>query len=388
MNTTTVINTTAWKRLAPHGYCRTLPPVGIGEPTPPVEVPRRTILLGDAVERLRGLSSNAIDCCVTSPPYYALRDYFVPGQIGLEPTVDDWVADLVTVMREVRRVLKPAGSLWLNLGDSFSRHPKYGAPAKSLLAAPERLLLALMAEGFIVRGKVVWSKPNALPNSVADRLNMTYEVVYFLVRSPRYYFDLDAIREPHRSRTGRRDTTGKSKTPAWAGPLADGSQDGLRRARPAGQPGHPLGKNPGSVWQIPTYGFRGPHFATFPPELIRRPILSTCPEAVCRRCGRPWRRRVTVTRLPVGPPSRAPRPRDPQVMRFKDRWHTVREIGDLIPCGCGAGTVPGVVLDPFMGAGTVGVVAEQLGRDWLGIEISADYRQLALRRIEKARGSP
>lgn len=387
MTTTTISNQQSWAKLKPRGYCRDLGTVGVGVPTPPIEIPRRTVLLGDARTRLKELPAASIDCCVTSPPYYALRDYFVPGQIGLEPSVDDWVKDLTAVMSEVGRVLKPAGSLWLNLGDSFSRHPKFGAPAKSLLAAPERLLLVLMRDGWIVRGKVIWSKPNPLPNSVVDRLNLTYEVVYFLVRSPRYFFDLDAIREPHRSSAGRRDTTSKSKTPEWAGPLADGSQDGLRRFRPEGQPGHPLGKNPGSVWVIPTKGFRGQHFATFPPELVRRPILATCPEAICTRCGRPWRRRVNVTRIPVGPQSKQPKPRDGLVMRFKDRWHTVREVGELIPCGCQASIVPGVVLDPFMGAGTVGVVAEQLGRDWLGVEISPEYCDLAMRRIDKARGS-
>lgn len=388
MTTTMIGEVREWTKLGPRGYCRDHGQVGVGVPTPPVEVPRRTVLLGDALARLKELAPSSIDCCVTSPPYYALRDYFVEGQLGLEPTVEDWVKNLTAVMAEVARVLKPAGSLWLNLGDSFSRHPKYGAPAKSLLAAPERVLLALMKDGWIVRGKVIWHKPNPLPNSVVDRLNLTYEVVYFLVRAPRYFFDLDAVREPHRSGAGQRDTSGKGTSPDWAGPLADGSQDGLRRFRPAGQPGHPLGKNPGSVWQIPTYAFRGPHFATFPPELVRRPILSTCPEAVCTRCGRPWRRRVSVTRIPLGPPSTLPRPRDRQVMRFKGRWHTVRAVGDLIPCGCLAPTMPGVVLDPFMGSGTVGLVAEQLGRDWLGVEISPEYRDLAIGRIEKARAGP
>jgi DNA modification methylase len=388
MNTAAINSEQAWSRLRPRVYCRQLPPVGVGEPTPPVEIPRRTILPGDAGVRLRQLPTASVDCCVTSPPYYALRDYAVPGQIGLEASVDDWVADLGTVMSEVARVVKPAGSLWLNLGDSFSKHTRFGAPPKSMLAAPERVLLALMRDGWIVRGKVIWSKPNALPNSVGDRPNVTYEVIYFLVRSPRYFFDLDAIREPHRSGGAKRGHSNRHKTPTWAGPLADGSQNGLRRARPISQPGHPLGKNPGSVWEIPTYGFRGPHFATFPPELVRRPILSSCPEAICTRCGLPWRRRVSVTRIQVGPSSKTATPKDCQVMRFHERWHTVREVGDLIPCGCLAPTLPGVVLDPFMGAGTVGLVAEQLGRDWLGIEISAEYRDLALRRIEEARRGP
>jgi site-specific DNA-methyltransferase (adenine-specific) len=385
MNIQEIKSTRDWAQLRPAGYCRQKPAVGIGEATLPVDLQRNQILLGDATERLRELPADAVDCIVTSPPYYALRDYGVDGQIGLEASVLGWVESMSGVMDQVARVLKPSGSVWLNLGDSFSKHARYGAAPKSLLAAPERLLLALLAKGWIVRGKVIWSKPNGLPNSVADRLNLNYEVLYFLVREPRYFFDLDTIREPHRTNAGRRSSN-PSGIPAWAGPLASGSQDGLRRAREADQPGHPLGKNPGSVWTIPTKAFRGPHFATFPEALIRRPILATCPEAICTRCGMPWKRRVEVTRVTVGSQSRAPKPRDSNVMRTKGNWHNVRRIGQLIPCGCEVPTKPGIVLDPFMGAGTTAVVAEQLGRDWLGIELSAEYRDLAMERIEKARG--
>ena len=161
-----------------------------------------------------------------------------------------------------------------------------------------------------------------MPSSVTDRLNLTYEVIYFLVRSPHYYFDLDAIREPHRSQ----EPSGHNplgKAPAWAGPLA-GTQDGLRRSRPPGQPGHPLGKNPGDVWRIATHGFRGAHFATFPEELVRRPVKASCPPG-------------------------------------------------------------GIVLDPFIGCGTTAVVAEELGRDWIGIELNPGLRRAGHR---PDRGSP
>lgn len=352
------------------------------------ELPRREVLIGDAVERLRHLPTASIDTCITSPPYFQLRQYGVDGQIGLEPTVDDWVVSLSAVFAEVARVLKERGSLWLNVGDSYSRHNRYGAPPKGMLCAPERLLLALAGDGWLVRNKVIWAKPNPMPASVGDRLNTTYEVVYFLVRSPRYEFDLDAIREPHRSGGGRKASAPAGKTPEWAGPLAAGSQDGLRRARPAGQPGHVLGKNPGDVWNIPTKGFRGAHFATFPEQLIVRPILATCPEAVCVRCGRPWRRQVRAWRVPVGNPSKAPKPEDGNVFRFKGYWNTLREVGPLQPCGCEVPTRPGVVLDPFFGAGTVGVVAERLGRDWVGIELNPAYAELALNRIRSARAGP
>ena len=312
-------------------------------------LPRNTILVGDALARLRGLPSASVDTVVTSPPYYMVRDYLVAGQLGLEDTVDGWVEGLRSVMAQVARVLKPSGSLWLNLADTYSRASRYGAPAKSLLLAPERVLLVLSEDGWRVRNKAIWSKPNPLPSPVGDRLNTTYEFVYFLTRSRQYYFDLDAVREPHATKRGRRAATALGRRPVWAGPLA-GSQDGLRRARAAGQPGHPLGKNPGDVWRIATRGFRGAHYATFPEALVRRPILAGCPEAVCVDCGKPWRR--TGNR-------ETPKP----------------------TCRCGTGSQPGLVLDPFMGTGTVAVVARGLGRDWLGIELNPEFVRLATARL-------
>ena len=346
-------------------------------------LPRRQILLGDAAEQLKLLPAASVDCVITSPPYYMLRNYGVDNQLGLESHIDQWVDELGLVCRGLARVLKPTGSVWLNLGDSFSRHAKFGAPPKGLLAAPERLLLALMREGWVCRGKVIWSKPNPMPSSVTDRLNMTYEVVYHLVRSGRYYFNLDAIREPHRSQGNRTARQPIGKAPAWAGPLA-GSQDGLRKARPDGLPGHVLGKNPGDVWSIPTRAFRGAHFATFPEALVIRPILATCPEAICTKCGKPWRRAVTSQRVAVKSSSR-PKPKDSNVFRFKVFWNTLRTVGELVPCSCGAPTVPGVALDPFFGSGTVGVVAEKNGRDWIGIELSPEYAELAKERLESER---
>lgn len=312
-------------------------------------LPRNTILHGDVTARLQLLPSASVDCVITSPPYFQLRDYGVPGQLGLEPTVTDWVEGQRTVMRELARVLKSSGSLWLNLGDSFSRGPRFGAPTKGLLLAPERLLVALAADGWIVRGKIIWAKPNPMPSAVADRLTSAYEVVFFLVRSPHYFFDLDAIRLPHRGPNGA------------AGPLA--------------------GKNPGDVWTIPTHGFREAHFATFPPALVRRPLLAGCPEMVCTVCGQPWRRQVTIHRIDEHPAA-STRVGDRFVARFSGRWSTVRRIGELVPCGCGAPARPGVVLDPYFGSGTVGVVARQHGRDWLGIELNPAYAAIARRRLE------
>jgi site-specific DNA-methyltransferase (adenine-specific) len=315
--------------------------------------PRNTILTGDAATQLARLKPASVDCVVTSPPYFQLRDYGVAGQLGLEPTVAGWVTGLRQVFREVARVLAPTGALWLNLGDRFSRHERYGTPAKGLVLAPERLVLALVQDGWLVRNKVIWAKTNPMPSPVGDRLSLTYEVIYLLVRSPRYYFDLDAIREPHRSSDAKRARRPQQPEPIY-GQLA-GSRGGLRgSARAYGLQGHPLGKNPGDVWPVATRGFPGPHFAVFPPELVRRPILSTCPAEVCTTCNQG------------------------------------RRTADKRRCTCDGPTRPGLVLDPFFGTGTVGLVARALGRDWLGIELNPSYVQIAATRLglAPARGEP
>ena len=275
------------------------------------------------------------------------------------PAGTPWTSrSVAAVCDELARVLRPTGCLWLNLGDSYSRNPRFGAPPKSLLLGPERLMLALSERGWLVRNKVVWAKPNPMPASVTDRLNTTWEPMFLLVRSPHYYFHLDAIREPHRSTrppaSGRPSATKYDalKRPAWAGLLA-GSNSGLLKARAEGRAGHPLGKNPGDVWSVATASFGGKHYATFPAGLIERPIKATCPERVCTACGHPW--------------------------LWSDQ--------SLRPgCRCKAGTRPGIVLDPFMGAGTTALVAQRLGRDWLGIEINPDYARLAVDRIASDRG--
>jgi site-specific DNA-methyltransferase (adenine-specific) len=316
------------------------------------ELPRNQILTGDASARLAELPDSSVDCVVTSPPYYQLRDYGHPGQLGAEPAVTGWVEGLRTVGVQVARVLKPTGAFWLNLGDAFSRHHRFGVPPKSLLAAPERLMLALLADGWLLRNKVIWSKTNPLPSSVRDRLTLTWEVVYLLVRSPSYYFDLDAIREPHTSTVKPQPGLHPSPTPEFGAGALAASRTGLARAKAQGRPGHPLGRNPGDVWRTATHGFRGAHFATFPPALIRRPILATCPPLVCSDCGLPWG-------SAAGRPATAAGPH----------------------CGLAVAPRPGVVLDPFFGAGTTGLVAQELGRDWLGIELNPAYSRLASHRL-------
>jgi site-specific DNA-methyltransferase (adenine-specific) len=324
---------------------------------------RNTVLVGDALTRLRKLPEGSVDTIVTSPPYFLLRDYGVPGQYGLEQTVDEWVEHLAAVAGEMARVLKPTGSLWLNVGDSYSRADFYGMPPKGLLLGPERLLLRLVADGWLCRNKVVWAKTNYRPASVRDRLTCAHESFYLLVRSPRYFFDLDAVRVPHRSRrTPPRRRTHPSGRPTWAGPLA-GDHAGLDRQRALGRVGHPLGKNPGDVWRLAASNYRGAHFATFPEALVERPLRATCPERVCAACGTPWQREPVTRAL-----------------------GEVAVLGALRRgCTCNGGSAPGLVLDPFMGAGTVAVVARRLGRDYIGIELNPAFARLARQRLA---GSP
>lgn len=330
--------------------------------------PRNQILIGDAVQRLGELPEAWVDQIVTSPPYFRLRDYGTPGQLGLESTVDDYVATLRACVAAMRRVLTATGTVWLNLGDSYSLHPSQGAPRKSLLGVPERVLLALIEDGWMVRNKIIWAKTNPIPTSVTDRLSTTHEVVYVLATSRRYYFDLDAIRQPHRTqapqhvrhhqsaRAGHR----KRSQPGWLGPNGDGD-GGLAALKARGMVGHPLGKNPGDVWQISPSHFRGAHFATYPEALVRPMISAGCPKLRCSRCRAPYahmiiRTGATATREPERP-----------------------------TCRCNSPPEPGLVLDPFVGSGTTAVVAESLGRDWLGIELNPDYIQLAEARIAAAR---
>jgi site-specific DNA-methyltransferase (adenine-specific) len=286
-------------------------------------LPRNQILIGDAAQELRRLPDASVDMVLTSPPYFRLRDYQVDGQLGLETHVDRWVDGLDVVTRELKRVLKPTGTLWLNLGDSYSTHLDQGATRKSLLLGPERVAQRLITNGWTLRNKIVWAKTNPMPSSVRDRLSCAWEYLYIFSLEPHYNFDLDAIRLPHTSRAALRPTTEiRRDREAWRGPNGDDAS-GLARLHQRGIVGHPLGKNPGDVWRIASSNYRGAHHATFPVELARRTIKAGCPPG-------------------------------------------------------------GLVLDPFLGAGTTAVAAEQLGRHWLGIELNPDFAALAETRIAEA----
>jgi DNA modification methylase len=324
-------------------------------------LPRNTVLRGDAAAMLADLLPESIDAIVTSPPYPAgVRDYGAGAQLGQEVAVTEYVANLCRVLRGAGRVLKPHGSLWLNLGDVYARDGRRGVPRGSLLLAPQRVALALSADGWIVRNIAIWAKPNPLPQSARDRLSPTYEVVIFATKQRRYCFDLDAIREPHRSVGSPRPSEGQRRY--------QGGNSGLGRLKALGRVGNPRGKNPGDAWTVATAVDRLGHQATFPEALVERPILATCPERICTQCDQAW---VRPTRW--------------LSIHTKEGVRDVRRVGELERCDCFAPSRPGVVLDPFFGAGTVGVVAERLNRDWLGIELNPAYAKLAARRIKSGR---
>ena len=272
------------------------------------------ILFGDCREIMRRWAEQGVKAqmCVTSPPYFGLRDYGVDGQIGLEQTPDEYVAKMVDVFRAVRDVLADDGTLWLNIGDS------YGA-GKQLLGVPWRLAFALQADGWILRQDIIWHKPNPMPESVRDRCTKAHEYIFLLSKSPKYYFDAEAIKE--------------QAVGGQTGKAASFKRDGSKREQAI--PGQAYGthrperedvayngelRNRRSVWSVPTRPYKGAHFATFPPALIEPCIL--------------------------------------------------------------AGSRPGdIVLDPFMGSGTTAEVAILHGRRYLGCELNEEYRSLQDARI-------
>lgn len=220
---------------------------------------RITLLSGDALEVLRTMSDESVDCVVTSPPYYRLRDYGASGQYGQEKTPAGYVETMRAVFSEVRRVLADDGTLWLNLGDS------YGA-GKRLLMIPAQVAIALQGDGWTLRNEIAWHKPNGIPSPVSDRLATRHERVYLLTKGPRYHFDLDAIREEY---TGDRSPTRRAHTTANKANTLRG-QWTLDKVL-----AHP-GRNPGDVWSISTRPYPAAHFATFPIDLPLRCIKAGC----------------------------------------------------------------------------------------------------------------
>lgn len=322
--------------------------------------------VGDALATLKTLEAGSVDSCVTSPPYFSLRNYGHKHQIGLESHIQDWVEGILAVTNELHRVLVPTGTLWLNLGDTYSAHQNLDAPYKSLMLAPERIASAMLKRGWVLRNKIAWVKTNPMPSSASDRLTASHEVIYVFAKQSRgYYFDLDSIRIPPKilaakpRASPRKSVKGRE---AWRGPNAD-TTTGLASMKQRGISAHPLGKNPTDAWLMASSTSQGTLRATFPKDLTTRCITASTPAQRCRACRAPYTR---------------------QLIRHKDGTAT-REPAAPTCAHTDAGTEPGVVLDPFMGSGTTAVVAEGIGRRWEGIELNAQFALEALARIARER---
>ena len=365
------------------------------------------LLHGDCRDILKTLPNQSVQCVVTSPPYWGLRDYGVEGQIGLEDTPALYVAALVDVFREVRRVLRGDGTLWLNLGDSYSSGgggdpyrrttsgklmpPQMlasaaGIPMKNLLGIPWRVAFALQDDGWILRSDIIWSKPNAMPESVTDRPTREHEYLFLLSKSPRYFYDVNAIREPHKEASLKRvqtglDTDRQRDYPGAAQTIKMGDDQ---------QMCHPAGRNRRTVWTIATQPFSGAHFATMPEALIEPCILAGSSSQACETCGATWGR---VMERDKGANESQQRPKRTSGMDSHTStlslsgnhgagWHTngskIHDRGFAPRCACAVntGSAASVVLDPFGGSGTVARVAERYQRNAILIDLNADYIEL------------
>src|SRR5690606_15312764 len=375
------------------------------------------IIQGDVIETLRSLPDGIVHTCVTSPPYWGLRDYGVPGQIGLEPSPEEYVEKMVEVFREVRRVLRDDGTLWLNLGDSYAGHAKAGdkrfgnpefnknrpsraqtkTPGKSvspglkpkdLVGIPWRVAFALQADGWYLRSDIIWHKPNAMPESVKDRPTKAHEYIFLLSKSPKYYYDADAIREPHGTPWIGRTPTKKLKK------NADRNDAGSRRTT-----GNPKGRNKRTVWTVSTKPFKGAHFAVFPPDLIEPCILAGAPEKACPHCGAPWVRKKVVVKswrenaatntnqsFLIGTMVNGKKNGRVRPTSGGFSANEYKTVGYAPTCQCEGndGSGRGIVLDPFFGSGTTGVVAEKHGRQWIGVELNPEYIEIAKKRLNAA----
>jgi len=224
------------------------------------------IIFGDALEQLKQLPSESVHCVITSPPYWGLRDYGVEGQIGLEPSLEEYIDKLVRVFREVRRVLRKDGTLWLNMGDCYQ--------GKQLVGQPWRLAFALQADGWYLRSDIIWAKPNPMPESVKDRPTKSHEYIFLLAKSAKYYYDADAIREPSIAKESIEGFRGRKPQLILSLDAAHAQTRGFHNI-PRGKTY--IMRNKRDVWFVATCPYPGAHFATFPPKLIEPCILAGCP---------------------------------------------------------------------------------------------------------------
>jgi len=336
------------------------------------------VFYGDAERVLKTLPPGLVQCCVTSPPYWGLRDYSVAGQFGREKTIDEYITRMVGVFREVKRVLRNDGVFWLNIGDAHvdsNRKKIKGLKPKNLCMIPARMGLALQADGWMLLQENIWSKPNPMPESAPGRTTTAHEKVFHLSKRPRYFYDADAIREE--AEYGRREWTNVNGNMASAG--GGRGHATVRGANPA------AGRNKRTVWEIATAPYPGAHFATFPPKLVEPCILAGTSPRACEICGAPWKRMTERKAMIVrnGPKSGGYGSRTTDSLSGTMLSPAqVKTIGWQPICSCdNEGKGRCLVLDPFAGSGTTGEVALKHGRDYLLIELNRDYEKLIRGRL-------
>lgn len=334
------------------------------------------IYQGNSLDVLQRLPDESVHCVVTSPPYWQLRNYEVDGQIGLEPTINEFIDTLVKLFREIKRVLHKSGTLWVNMGDSYnsaqtrgtwgnqSKHGylDHGASrstiknlhSKNLVGQPWRLAFALQDDGWILRSDIIWHKTNPMPSSVTDRPTPAHEYLFLFSKSSKYFYDHLAIRE-------------------------------------VGE--HCESRNKRTVWSIPTEAFADAHFATYPTRLVTPCILAgTSEKGCCPKCFTPWTfilKRDETKTDPGKPRKRANAPGSELSSKsmFRTRqWSTYSYDVWAPACKCDAGEpIPCTVLDPFHGSGTTGLVAARLNRNYVGIELNPEYIEISKKRLNSDR---
>lgn len=386
------------------------------------------VVTADVMDALTDIPDDVIDCCVTSPPYWQLRDYQQDGQIGLEQSPEGYIAKMVEVFREVRRVLKDDGSAWVNLGDSYAsgkgtcfnpgggdssagaiekrktagayvldRHnvsdvKKWGLKPKDLCMIPARVALALQADGWYLRSVIIWNKPNCMPESVTDRPTTSHEYIFLLSKSADYFYDADAIREPHKETSLERYEYGHNRKAPNDGFVSAGSTTGAFHSDRMGDFMNRFGRNKRTVWTINPAQTKFGHFATYPEELVEPCVFAgTSAKGNCARCGKPWVR-ITRKQSFVG----SPRGSNPSLHRAigHPQQGGISAISNTLgwrpDCFCESAplcpvepTRRPIVLDPFGGTGTTAAVAKRLGRYYVHIDLSEEYNAYARDRLRQ-----
>ena len=357
-----------------------------------------------------------IQTCITSPPYYGLRDYGVDGQVGLEKSVDDYVNNMVEVFNHVKELLTDDGTLWLNLGDTYSdtrwssgggqimnknkdehrslQHEKNtGLPSKNLIGIPWKVAFALQADGWILRQDIIWQKPNPMPESVRDRCTKSHEYIFLLSKSPQYYFDHVAIKEPSvnpESYKGRRKRSSMTEQSEIIMDKFGATRSGFKNIEEGKT--YPT-RNKRDVWKVNVKPYKGAHFATYPTALIEPCILAgTSEKGHCPVCNARWKRMEIDTgerhdvEIYTGKAvkdyehAKAQNPSDTK-RRVLESMSKIYKYEWIPTCECKLEPVPDIVFDPFMGSGTTAQVALQHGRQYLGCELNKEYEKLQQERI-------